>query len=97
MSEFLGGKSKTNEKRITPLNMSQPPLLESTEPAHTNAFQTDRHLQTHTAEQKLSAQSATPAPASHAGLENFQVLTHVSSGSTQKLHPIETGAVPGLS
>lgn len=77
--------------------MSQPPLLETTEPAHTNASQTDRHLQTHTAEQKLSVESTTPAPASHAGLGNFQVLTHVSSGSTQKLHPIKTGTVPGLS
>lgn len=93
---FLGGGSRTHEKSITSLNMSQPPLLETTEPAHTNASQTDRHLQTHTAKQKLSVQRAVPAPASHEALGNFQVLTHMSSGSTQKLHPIKPGAVPGL-
>lgn len=77
---FLGareGGSRTHEKSITSLNMSQPPLLETTEPAHTNASQTDTHLQTHTAKQKLSVQRAVPAPASHAALGNFQVLTHV--------------------
>lgn len=78
--------------------MSHPPLLETTEPVHTNVSQTVRHLQTHSEHYraKLNVQSAVPAPASRAGLGNFQVLTHMSSGSTQKLHPTKTGALPGL-